>query len=46
MPCLTHAQRDDEARDRAAIEKLSGEAMVRRFATVWQAKEDDADAMR
>jgi TRAP-type C4-dicarboxylate transport system substrate-binding protein len=32
-----------EARDRAAIEKLSGEAMVRRFATVWQAKEDDAD---
>lgn len=32
-----------EARDRAAIEKLSGEAMVRRFAAVWQAKEDDAD---
>ena len=31
-----------EARDRAAIEKLSGEAMVRRFATVWQAKEDEA----
>jgi TRAP-type C4-dicarboxylate transport system substrate-binding protein len=32
-----------EARDRAAIEKLSGEAMVRRFAAVWQAKEDAAD---
>lgn len=31
-----------EARDRAAIEKLSGEAMVRRFAAVWQAKEDEA----
>jgi TRAP-type C4-dicarboxylate transport system substrate-binding protein len=33
-----------EPRDRAAIEKLSGEAMVRRFATVWQAKEADATA--
>jgi TRAP-type C4-dicarboxylate transport system substrate-binding protein len=31
-----------EARDREAIEKLSGEAMVRRFAAVWQAKEEDA----
>jgi TRAP-type C4-dicarboxylate transport system substrate-binding protein len=31
-----------EARDRAAIERLSGEAMVRRFATVWQSKEDEA----
>jgi TRAP-type C4-dicarboxylate transport system substrate-binding protein len=31
-----------EARDRAAIEKLSGESMVRRFAMVWQAKEDEA----
>lgn len=31
-----------EPRDRAAIEKLSGEAMVRRFSAVWQAKEDEA----
>ncbi len=31
-----------EARDRDAIMKLSGEAMVRRFSTVWQAKEDEA----
>jgi TRAP-type C4-dicarboxylate transport system substrate-binding protein len=31
-----------ESRDREAIEKLSGEAMVRRFAAVWQAKEDAA----
>jgi TRAP-type C4-dicarboxylate transport system substrate-binding protein len=31
-----------EPKDRAAIEKLSGEAMVRRFASVWQAKEDEA----
>lgn len=27
-----------ESRDREAIEKLSGETMVRRFAAVWQAK--------
>jgi TRAP-type C4-dicarboxylate transport system substrate-binding protein len=33
-----------EARDREAIQRLSGEAMVRRFATVWQAKEDEAVA--
>lgn len=32
-----------QPRDRAAIEALSGEAMVRRFAAVWQAKEDAAD---
>ncbi len=31
-----------EARDREAIMKLSGETMVRRFASVWQAKEDQA----
>jgi TRAP-type C4-dicarboxylate transport system substrate-binding protein len=31
-----------EARDRDAIMKLSGEAMVKRFSTVWQAKEDEA----